>query len=152
MKVEGDFSQISSNFEPLTEAKYHFKLISIEDQTDDPDWKAKNATSDKQPALIFISEVVEGDREGAQVHDYLYMKTKKGAPNKIALGRIKMYAEAILGEQAANNPKGIDTDELINGEFDGLVKIETYQKDNPDGSGTKVPGSKTVISKTFPRG
>jgi hypothetical protein len=124
--ISADFSGISSSFEPL-EGEFRFRLVSIDNQVDDEEWKTKNAGTDKQPALVFISEVVDGDRVGAQAFDYIYMQTKQNKPNKIGLGRIKAYAEAILGKEAAASTSGIDTDALLQGEFLGIMKKATYK-------------------------
>jgi hypothetical protein len=124
--IPGDFSKISANSEPLTAGTYRFRLDRIIDQENDPEWKAANAVNNKQPAVIFISEVSEGDRAGTEVQDYQYFKTKEGKPNKRALSRLKAYAEAIQGQEAANSPQGINTDTLPGGEFIGIMEVESY--------------------------
>lgn len=125
--IEGDFTNISSSREPLDEGLYTFKLIEIIDQVEDDEWKAKNVGTDKTPGLVFVSEVIKGERVGAQNRDYIYTKQKDGKVNKMGLGQIKGYAEAILGKEAANSPTGVNTDLLLNGTFDGYMKVEKYQ-------------------------
>lgn len=126
-RIEGDFSTISSSFEALPDGDYRFKLMDIEEQ---------EKVSGKNAALIFKSEVQEGEKKGRQFFDYVYLTTNEGKANAIGLGRIKAYAEAILGDEAANNPSGIDTDELKGGVFDGIIKARTYEA--KDGSGQKT--------------
>lgn len=126
-RVEADFTGISSSFEPLSEGAYRFKLVEIVDQSKDDEWVSKNANTGKQPALVFQSEVQEGERQNSMYFDYIYTKTKEGKVNKVGLGKIKAYAEAIIGKEAANNPQGIDTDELLNGTFDGVIKSRKYK-------------------------
>lgn len=147
MKLEADFSAISSSTEPLAkDTTYRFKLTRIEDQGEDQEWKSKHATDGMNPALIFVSEVVEGERLGAELFDYVYIKTKDGKTSKRGLGRIKAYAEAILGKEAANSTAGINTDELINGEFDGFVEHEKYEDKT-----TKEEKTSVKITKILPR-
>jgi hypothetical protein len=125
--VAADFTRVSSNFDPLSEGQYRFKITKIVDQSQDEEWKAANAANPTaSPATIVSSEVQEGDRIGAVTSDYLYFTTKEGKPSKMGLGKLKAYAEAILGQEAANDPKGIDTDALVGGEFLGFMKAESY--------------------------
>lgn len=147
MKVEADFSGISSSFEPLEEGEYNFKLIEIQEQANDEEWKAKNDGTDKIPAMVFVSEVLDGERAGAQTFDYVYTKQKDGKVNKVGLGRIKAYAEAILGKEAANSTTGIDTDALPGNAFKGFIKHRSYAD--------KVSGEQKIgasLSKILPAG
>lgn len=136
--IAGDFSKISSNSDPLKPGTYRFRLDRIEDQSQNPEWQAAAAVAlaqgqQKSAALIFVSEVTEGDRAGTEIQDYVYPTTKKGTSSKIGLGRIKAYSEAIQGQEAANNPRGIDTDTLPGGEFQGIMEENVYmdQKVSP---------------------
>lgn len=123
--ISDDFSSVNSNFDPLEADKmYRFQISKIVDQENDPEWVAANPG--KSPALIFHSEVIEGPRVGAEIQDWIYTKKKDGSRNKFGLGRIKAYAEAILGAEAANSAKGINTDDLNGGTFDGVMKAEPY--------------------------
>lgn len=119
MKIEADFSKISSNTERLGEGTYRFTIVSAQEQD------ASEVGAGKQPAFIVTSEVASGEREGAVTADYIYLKTKDGKPNKIGLGRVKAYAEATLGAERAN-AQDFDTDELIGNQFDGQMTAETY--------------------------
>lgn len=128
-KITADFTGISSSFEPLVaDVTYHFRVTSVQDQAEDDKWKLENAASGgkKNPALIIISEVVEGDRVNTEYHDYIYPLKQDGTPSKRGLGQIKAYAEALLGAEAANSPDGIDAAAFVDGEFDGTMKAESY--------------------------
>lgn len=130
LKITADFTGISSSFEPLVaDATYHFRVTSVTDQADDEQWKLKNAASGGKgnPAIIIVSEVVEGDRANTEYHDYIYPLKQDGQPSKRGLGQIKAYAEALLGAEAANSPTGIDVEAFVNGEFDGVMKAESYK-------------------------
>lgn len=144
MRVEADFSQISSSFEPL-EGTHRMRLTAIQNQADDEEWKAKNATTGKTPALVFVSEVIEGDRIGGQYFDYIYTTTKQGKPNKAGLGKIKAYAEAMLGKEQAADTKGIDLDALVNGTFDGVFEMRKYED-----AVTKQEKTSTDLKKILP--
>lgn len=119
MKIEADFSKISSNTERLAAGSYRFAIVSAQEQ-DAADVKAGNLA-----AFIITSEVVAGERIGAQTQDWQYLKQKDGKPNKMGLGRIKAYAEATLGAERAN-AQDFDTDELIGNQFDGEMVSESY--------------------------
>lgn len=146
--VNADFTKISSNSDPLAPGEYLFRLDRIIDQATDPEWTANTANAGKSPALVFISEVLEGDRAGTEVQDYVYTVSKEQKPIKRGLGRIKAYAEAIQGQEAANSPQGINTDTLPGGEFKGIMVAEAYMD-------TKVspPIQKTSVKlgKVLPR-
>ncbi len=118
-KIQEDFSAISSSFEALPDGDYRFKLEDIEQQ---------EPQAGKNPALIFKSTVQEGPLMGRQHWDYVYIAKNDGTKNSFGLGRIKAYAEAILGKEKANDPSGIDTDELKGGVYTGVIKskMEEY--------------------------
>lgn len=137
-RINEDFSKISSSFEPLPDGDYRFQLDEIEEQ---------EASEGKNPALIFKSTVTEGEHKDRQFWDYVYLVTNDGKKNKIGLGRVKAYAEAILGQEAANNPEGFDTDELKSGTFLGIIKARTYEA--KDGSGQKTSAD---LKKVLPVG
>lgn len=146
MKLVADFSSISSSREPLTEGEYLFKLLEIQDQENDQEWKSDAKNAGKTPALVFVSEVVEGDRAGAQVFDYIYTKQKDGKINKMGLGQVKGYAEAILGKEAANGPS-LDTDTLPGNQFRGYMKSSTYTDKT-----TGEQKSNSKLTKILPAG
>jgi hypothetical protein len=139
-RIDEDFSKISSSFEPLPPGTYRFHLDEIEDQAE-----AEDARSN--PALVFKSTVTEGEHEDRQFYDFVYLRTNEGKKNKIGLGRVKAYAEAILGKDAANSQDGYDTDELIGGDFEGVITSRTYEA--KDGSGQKTSAD---LKKVLPLG
>lgn len=118
-KIQEDFSAISSSFEALPDDDYRFEIESIEDQ---------EKKEGKNTALIVTSVVKEGPLTGRKFFDYVYLAKNDGTKNSFGLGRIKAYAEAILGKEKANDPSGIDTDELKGGVFLGVIKskMEEY--------------------------
>lgn len=140
MKIEADFSKISSNTDKLAPGTYRFAVTSAQEQD------ASEVGAGKQAAFIVSSEVVSGERIGAVVQDYQYLKTKDGKPNKMGLGRIKAYAEATVGAERAN-ASDFDTDELIGNQFDGVMEEESYT----DNSTTPPTQKKTVkLKKILP--
>lgn len=146
--IQADFSKISSSSEPLPDGEYRMRLEEIEDQSADEQVAAEKAAAGKQCALVFKSVVTEGEHVDRQVWDFVYLQTNEGKPNKMGLGRVKAYAEALLGAEAANNPAGIDTDDLpIGGEFIGFMKTK-IQKNKE--TGEKEPRSQ--LAKLLPVG
>lgn len=129
-KLEADFSQISSSFENLPEGEHRAQIEEIEETT---------TKENSLPALNFRLKVTEGEAEGKLGFDFVTLKKKDGKRNDIGYGRVKAYAEAILGEEKANDPSGIDTDELKGGTCIIVVKHESYTtKDNTQGTRAKI--------------
>jgi hypothetical protein len=122
MKIDADFSTISSNTDRLEPGTYRFVVKSA--APEEPD-SSKPHDPTKQIPFTIVSEVVNGPRAGYEMSDRIYLKKKDGGPNKMGLGRVKAYAEATLGEAAAND-KNFDTDQLIGNAFDGNVVHEPY--------------------------
>lgn len=137
--VNADFTKISTDFEPLPVGDYNFVIDEIE----------SGKTQDgKKDQLIFKHKVVGGELDGRVFQDFVVLQKNDGNVNNISLGRIKAYAEAILGKESANAPTGIDTDTLLKGSFHGIIKEETYEKKEADGSSTTKKSTK--LSKILP--
>jgi hypothetical protein len=123
-RLEADFSGISTSFEAIPDDTYRVKIGEIEEKT----------TKESQlPALNFSLEVTEGPFAGRVVFDFVTLKTKQGTRNDIGYGRVKAYAEAILGKDAANGG-GIDTDELKGGTCEVVITKESFKR---NGSNTE---------------
>jgi hypothetical protein len=138
MRIEGDFTKVSSNTEKLEPGQYRFRVTKAE---------PGEAQAGKQTPFIIESEVVGGTREGTPYQDWIYTQTKDGKPNKMGLGRIKAYAEAILGEEAANSPTGYDSDDFISGTFDGVITHESYADKSTEPPTQKIAARLTRILK-----
>lgn len=132
MKIEADFSQISTEFTPLpaSDEPYAFVLEEIEE--------GQTKGTPPLPQLIFKSKVTAGEHTNRMYNDYVVLKTKDGKANNIGLGRVKAYAEAILGKETANGA-ALNTDDLKGGSFQGLIKADSYEKD-----GKTVPTTRLV--------
>lgn len=135
-KVTTDFSKISSSSEPLPAGQYRGTLFEIE--------IGKNATSGLE-SWTFKTKVREPEEHiDREIWDFVMMETKEKKPNKMGLGRLKAYAEAIIGEEKANSSDGIDTDELLNGDIVVVTELETYMKKPEKGGGQ---GTRTNVVK-----
>lgn len=121
-KLVADFTKISSSFENWPEGDYRVRVKDVEE----------GKTKTNKPQITVILECTEGDKAGQEIRDFLTMTKDDGKPNNVSLGRIKAYAEAILGDEAANNPEGIDTDDFKGGDCIILVK---HKKDTRPGAG-----------------
>lgn len=120
MRITADFTQISSSFQALEDGEYQCQITEIEEG---------ETKANKLPQVLIKSEVKDpnhADKDGHVLYDYIVLVQKNGKPNKIGLGQIKAYAEAVLGNDAANNPEGIDLDDLKNGTFLAVVKQRSY--------------------------
>lgn len=133
-RIEGDFSKISSSFEPFPDGEFRFRVDDVvmgeTQQSKLPQVQIKSVCIDPQHPEL----------EGKPFTEFVVLKTKDGKPNTVGMGRVKAYAEAILGEEAANNPNGIDTDEFKGGEVILSLKTRSYV---PDGA---APGTEPRIS------
>lgn len=123
MKIEADFSQISSSFEPVPDDSYRAQIVEI----------TENEKNNK-PQVVFELEITEGPHKGRKLFDFLILQQNDGKPNKVSLGRVKAYAEATVGKEAAAG-QAIDTEELKGGTVEVVVKSRTYDKDG-GGQGT----------------
>lgn len=117
-RLEADFSGISTSFEALPDNTYRLKILNIEE---------KETAVSKLPALNFSLEVTEGEFTGRRLFDFVTLKNKDGKRNDIGYGRVKAYAEAVLGKEAANGG-AIDTDELKGGTCEAVVVRESYKR------------------------
>lgn len=121
-KINADFSKIATDFENLPEDSYRVLIEEIEEG---------ETNENKLPQLKFKLKVMEGPMEGKTITDFVVLKQNDGKVNNIGLGRIRAYAQAILGEEAAAGDS-IDTDELRGGSCTITVKHRTY-KDKKSG-------------------
>lgn len=136
MKIEADFTKVSSSFEQLAEETYRFRIEEI---------KMGEEKSGSQTPLLVVSKVVGGDRADTPFTDFIYLKKKDGTANANGQGRVKAYAEAVLGEEAANNPSGLELDDLLQGTFDGIIKHESYEKKDPQNPA--APGEQKIAAR-----
>lgn len=125
MKLEADFSKISTDFEALPNNVYRVKIMELTEG---------ETKENKLPSLSFEHEVQEGEFKGRKLFDFVTLKQKDGKPNNIGLGRVKAYAAAILGDEAAN-AGAIDTDAFKGSIVEVVVEIETYTKTPEKGGG-----------------
>lgn len=144
MRIETDFTKISSQTGALEAGEYQCVLTDIEEG---------ETKENKLPQVIFTFEVNDPNHPihtGHPVRQYITLKTKKNEPNKMGLGQIKAVAEAVLGDEAANNPEGIDLDDLKNGSVMLVIGIRSYNKKNQDGSDSGEQGTTNEIVKVLP--
>lgn len=137
MKLEADFSTISTDFEPLPNDSYRVKLLQI---------TQGETKENKLPSLNIELEVTEGNFAGRKLFDFVTLKQKDGKRNDIGYGRVKAYAVAILGEEEGN-AGSIDTDALHGGMCEVVVEINVYDKPAEKGGGQ---GKNNKIVKVLP--
>lgn len=140
-KITADFSTINENasFDALPAGEYRGVLA-----------KPVHGTTKKSglPQVQFEIDVLEpAEFAGRKLFDFVTLQTNKGQPNAIGLGRVKAYAIAALGEDAANNPDGIDTDDLEGANVSLDVGIRSYDSENADG--TKTSKTTNEIKKVW---
>lgn len=143
-RIAADFTKISSSFQALEDGEYQCVIADVEEG---------ETKENKLPQVILTLEVNDQNHPAHTGHvlkDYLVLVQKNGKPNRIGLGQLKAYAEATIGTEAANNPEGIDTDDLRNGTVLAVVKQRSYDKKNPDGSPSGEQGMTNEIAKILP--
>ena len=134
MKVNASLADVKTTYEPIpagTDAEFKLAEISRDEETG---------------AWNFKSVLDEPGHEhyGKPVYDYMGFTTREGKDNKFARAQFKRYFEAIVGEERAN-AEDLDTDEILNGRFRGVVDIEEYDSKkhkNPDGTPKKAQSNK----------
>lgn len=143
-KIQADFTTVKAgtDFTPLPAQTYHCQIESItagktKTQKDKLDFELNVLGSDDNDATLI----------GRKIFDSITLTTNKGEVNKMALSQIKAYAEAILGEEAANNPTGIDTDDLVNGECMVTVNQHSYEKTEKGPNGETLTGIGNEVKK-----
>jgi hypothetical protein len=134
--IQADFSKISHEYENLAAGVYRG---SVEDISEG------KAEDGKQSPLIFKLRVTEGEKKDSVISDFVYLKKKDGTANSIGLGRVKGYAIAVLGEEAANGA-AIDTDQIKGGTIEFVVEEETYEKPAEKGGGQ---GKRSKVAKVL---
>ena len=122
MRIEADFTKISSSFQPLEDGEYQCVVSELEET------ESKEAKLPMLKITLAVNDPNHPDKENHPLFDYIVLMTKKGQPNRVGLGQVKAYAEAILGVDAANNPDGIDPAEFKDGTVMVVVKQRSFTK------------------------
>lgn len=122
--IQHDFTQISSSMEPLPDGEYECVVKEIDG----------NAVS-KESSLPMVKVTLEvddpkfPDYSGRLIFDQFTLQTKEGKPNKVGLGQLKAYAEATLGDEAANSSEGIDTDAMAGSKVLAVIKLRSWSRE-----------------------
>jgi hypothetical protein len=143
-RIAADFTKISSSFGALEDGEYRCNILEV---------KESETKTNKLPQVEIIMEVNDPDKPintGHRLYDYLVLRTNKGEANRMGLGALKAYAEAVLGTDAANNPEGIDTDDLVNGTVVAVIKQRSYNKKDQAGNETSEQAITNDIVKVLP--
>ena len=127
MKVQADFTKISTEYEGLPEGEYVTRIESIKEGT---------SRGSNLPQLEYELVVTEGEKEGRKMTDFVTLKTNKGDRNDIGLGRMKAYHEAVHGQGSATDE--LDTDDVLGALVRIVVKDESYKKDGETKTGKKI--------------
>lgn len=142
-RIQADFSQISSSFEPVPDGDYLCVIKEMSEKT----------TKENQLPMIAVTLEVDDpnhpDQQGRLLFDNLVLVQKDGKPNRIGLGQLKAYAEATLGEEAANSPEGIDTEPMVGSQVIASVKLRSWTKGEPPNQET---GQSNEVKKILSAG
>lgn len=147
-RIQADFSQISHEFKQMTNDDY----ICVIENVEEGKTKGTGGKSikDQVHITVKVKDPSKPDFEDRELQEWLVLQKDDGQPNKISLGRIKMYAIAALGEAAANSPEGIDPLELKGATVLVTTKLENWvQKDETTGTILKS-GISPRIEKVSP--
>lgn len=126
MKAEGGFDKIAMDFEPLPADSYRVNVAGCEDKQ----------TSTKKDQTSIKLEVTEGEFAGRILFDNLVWTKDDGTPNKVSLGRLRAYTEAIHGAAAAAVEE-LDTDALVGGSCIVVVQLKTEKRKDTGNVETK---------------
>lgn len=119
MKLEADFTKISTEYVPPVAGDYPMVIEDIEE----------GKTNSGLPQLVFTNKITGGgEYDGRTIKDFVVLQTKQGKVNEIGYGRVKAYAEAILGKESANGGE-LNTEDLKGGAFTGVLKDDSYEKE-----------------------
>lgn len=144
-RIQADFSNVKAgnDFVALPPGTYLAQIKEIE---------AKKTQTQKDALNITLVIVDEKDAElnGRQVFDFITMQKNDGTVNPMALSSIKAYAVAVLGEEAASNPEGIDTDDLKDGTVTIVLAVEQYDSTEIDAEGKPVKKNSNRVKRVLP--
>ena len=152
-KIQADFTTVQAGFDntPLPDGAYLAKVDDIKE----------GKTSDQKKDMLTFQLVTEGNEDpahnGKYIFDRITLQKNDGTINPVALSQIKAYGVAILGEEAANNPEGLNTDDFKGARVMVVVGIQTYQRKNADGSpmmqdGAPVTGQSNEVKRILAAG
>lgn len=126
--LNADFSKISSSFEPLPKGDYECVVEDIEDT---------KTRENQLPMLVFhlrVDDPKVPEREGFPLRDFVTLATNKGQPNRIGLGRVKAYAEAV---GLVADGSAIDTDEIKGQKVLAVVTQRVAKRKDENGKETE---------------
>lgn len=125
-KVTADFSTVQSGFGVVPAGDYRTRIESVE----------YDATA-KNPVHTFVHVIDDPENtehNGQKLWDRIYMNKRDGTVNAISLGKLKQYAEAIIGSDYANGSE-LDTDDFKDGIVIASVEIEPWTNEEKGTSG-----------------
>lgn len=127
MKLQLNMKNVGSLYDPVPDDVYRFRITAVED-------KDGNAG----PYIVLTLTVAEGEfAESRAVMDNWFFSEK-------SLWMTKKKLQAVTGTPWDEDEMDFDSDELLQMEFYGLTKTETYPK--KDGSGE---GIKSAVSEYY---
>ena len=112
--MKANFANIAMDYEPLPAGDYRVRIEEAED--------GQTSTNKEKTSIKLV--VTEGEHEGRVLYENLVWSTDKGDLNKVSLGRLRAYATAILGEEAASGAE-LDTADLVGGICTVVLKLKT---------------------------
>jgi hypothetical protein len=125
-KIQADFSSVKSGFSTLPTDDYRCKIEAVEF-----DATARNPF---HTITLVVDDPEHVDFNNQKLWDRIYMNKKDGSVNPMSLGKIKQYAEAILGEDEANGDN-IDTDDFVDSYVIATVEVEPWTNEEKGTSG-----------------
>lgn len=137
---EVQWEEISTNVRDQTPLPPNEYMCLVREANDETPTEAG-----KQPFLLIIAEVTEGEHKGREIRDYIYPKTKKGQVNKMGMGQIKEWAEATVGAGRLSSPD-FDTKEFEAHSVRIITELEAY--DVEDSTPGAAPGAKKSKQRT----
>jgi len=125
-RIEANFAEISENIGPLPSAPYRCVIKEI---TND---KVGQPPKDRINIKMEVDDPSKPEFAGRELYDRIILQKNDGQPNKMSYGKIKQYAIATLGKEAAQDPNGYDTDAFLNGTVVANVVLENYDYIPPE--------------------
>lgn len=117
-KVSANFADVKSGFSLLPDGDYRCR---VESTTFD-----ESGSNPFHTFVLVVDDPSQTQYNGQKLWHRVYMNKKDGSTNPVALGQIKQYGEAILGEEDAQGDS-LDTDDFVDGLVIATVKIRDYE-------------------------
>lgn len=142
-KVQASLKDVQTKFVNAPPDRYVLKVKKVEEEKTKADPPNQDKERQNFSVEVTIVRSVDGNEEqkGKPVFHNISMHTKKGEPNGAGQADIKRFYIACLGideEDQTYDWDALDTDMLVNQDFECDVYIEPWEKNGRKGASNRL--------------